>query len=72
MRRPDDEGGGAGGPDGQPPLPPLPPQRLTSPPSFSPSFAQPLLSSVPSLDYLLDGEGKFFGTESLSDIRNDP
>ena len=71
MRRPDDEDGGGRGPDGQPLPPPLPPQRLPSPPSFLPNFSQPPPSSPPSLDDLLDGEGGFFGTESLSDVRND-
>ena len=66
LRGPDNEDGGGRGPDGQPPPPPLPPQRLPSPPSFSPNFSQPPPSSLPSLDDSLDGEGGFFGTESLS------
>ena len=71
LKEPDDGDGGGGGPDGQPPSPPLLPQRLPSLPSFSPKFSQPPPSSPPSLDNSLDGEGGFFGTESLSDVRND-
>ena len=71
MRGPDSEDGGGRGPDGQPPPTPLPLQKLPSPPSFSPNFLQPPQSSLPSLDDSLDGEGGFFGTESLSEVRND-
>ena len=71
MRGPGDKDGGDRGPDGQPPSPSLPPQRLPSSPSFSSNFSQPPPSSPPSLDNLLDGESGFFGTESLSDVRND-
>ena len=66
LRRQDDkDGSGGGGSDGQPPPPPLPPQRLPSPPIFSPP------RSLPTLDDLFDGEGRFFGTRSLNDVRND-
>ena len=71
LRGQDDEDDGGREPDGQPPPPPLPPQRLPSPPSFSPKFSQPPPSSPLSLDNLPDSEGGFFGTESLSDVRND-
>ena len=66
LRRQDDkDGSGGGGTDGQPPPPPLPPQRLPSPPIFSPPI------SLPTLDDLFDGEGRFIGTRSLNDVRND-
>ena len=67
LRRRDDEdgGGGGGGSDRQPPPPPLPLQRLPSLPIFSPP------RSPPTLDHLFDEEGRFFGTGSLNDVRND-
>ena len=68
-KRRDNEDGGGGGSGGSglpPPLPPpLIPQTLRSPPVFSPP------RSPPTLDNLLDCEGRFFGTESLNDVRND-
>ena len=36
-----------------------------------PSFLPHPPGSPPSLDDLLDGKGRFFGTESLNDVRDD-
>ena len=69
LKRRDNEDGGegdSGGSGPSPPLPPpLPPQTLPIPPAFSPP------RSPPTLDNLVDSEGRFFGTESLNDVRND-
>ena len=43
----------------------MPPQTLPSPPAFSP------LRSSPAPDNFLNSEARFFGTESLNDVRND-
>ena len=61
-----DEDGGE-----EPPPPSLPLQRLPSSPSFSPTFSPPPPGSPLPLDDLRDGEGAFFGTESLNDVRDD-
>ena len=75
LKRRDNEDGGEGGSgsSGQAPPPPptLPPQTLPSPPTFSPTFSPTLPGSPPSSNGLIEGEDRFFGTESLKYFRND-